>query len=207
MRASRKRRNAPAGVKVGVLTASGVALGPQLSRPRENPLLSRRKESQLARAGKWLLSACLAVLAVVSAFGTFFGPPWPTAPEVHRSGFDPSPLRTPFDVRNPSGLFRLTIASVGCQIISISPPLADGMAIEAVAGKTVIGPGESRPTTCSLDPGSIRLSYARIRVHVRYTNAWLRGQYRDYVSNMLTWENGNWTEGNPLTGPERSDTD
>jgi hypothetical protein len=70
---------------------------------------------------KTTVSVALSVLAVATAFYTFFGPFWPTEPEFSPSYYPSSgsPFDVPFDVTNRSGIFALHDLSIFCGLIDV----------------------------------------------------------------------------------------
>jgi hypothetical protein len=67
--------------------------------------------------GKWAVRGVLALLAVVASVYGIWGPPWPTAPEIHpRDTANGSSLILPFNVQNRSIFFPITDAQMTCGV-------------------------------------------------------------------------------------------
>jgi hypothetical protein len=74
-------------------------------------------QRRMIHAGQWIVRGLVGLLAVVGSVYGIWGPPWPTAPEIHpRDTSNGSSLILPFNVQNKSVLFPITDAQMTCGV-------------------------------------------------------------------------------------------
>ena len=84
-------------------------------RVRQSP--QRRVHQHLIHASKWIVRGVLGLLAVVGSVYGIWGPPWPTAPEIHpQDVLNGSSLILPFKIQNKSIFFPITDAEMTCGV-------------------------------------------------------------------------------------------
>ena len=158
------------------------------------------------RAAKWGGSALFAVAGAVGLVDQFWGPIWPTAPDIEVGAFSSSgPLSVPFQVTNASILFPLHHLQLKCGIDFLRNSQGGGLynlTIEA-SGENNLGAPDSRPYKCAqiFRFGSkIHFIAGRIYVWGSYETP-IFGKYA-FKSAPFTWDATadppRWLKGRPL---------